>query len=212
MKRKLIYVISASIAANCAIAAENLPITKTIKPGNQTVFNNEIHQKFCQSIGGVDITNDSTMILRGDATDAIACSIPKDMVLPGSIASVDNNNNISWSGNPIVTSSNLDSDNSWSVELYAPSGSIPFNTQAYVTGIANYIDCPSYFMENTTVAVPSDRCEATQSSRGGQTYNHQTVSVLCHAWVNGPVASNTNATYGPPNSPMQQNAFGTINQ
>lgn len=204
-----------SFTANAQdILNETVPIV--INPGQQTPEANLEHQKFCQSLGEVDITNEAKITTTSGAQDAILCSVPLDKPLQAGIIPLDKNGNL---GNFVPNPDNTPSENTkvtssppGLVSLIAPSGTLPFRTTGIVIGVAEY-KAPFPIWIRTTVSVPADNCTATAEKMLNYTeYSREQLNVPCTAWVVGGVQSKAEGCSGMPNSFTCQTAIGTINQ
>ena len=143
------------------IFAENMGV-RVIQPGGQTHEANIRHQKMCEEMGGVDVTNEGTSTLSTGAIDGVVCDMKDKKNIDKKVL---NNKesivyrqgesyNLSSSNQKIIRFNNLGAA---IMHLLAPEETVKYGTNFTAMGVAQYSDFPAGVILSE-VAVPVDQC------------------------------------------------------
>ena len=155
---------------------------RTVLAGSHTAVENEKHSKDCQSIGGIDITNDSDIKVAQDTADIEFCKIvdkAKYNLSKYDVAGIDGVDSTSIQGSYNEYGVNPIGLLGGSVTAYAPNATIPFNVKWWIQGAGDFSD----LLHNNvyvSVSVPDLSCGGTNPVKnftGGGT-------ITVKAWCN----------------------------
>lgn len=155
----------------------------TIPAGSRTLNENKKHADVCQSMGGIDITNDSDIKVGKGTLDIVFCKIV-DMVkynqTESSITGIVDTSDISFQSTYVQSNFDFDELNgtSGNVTAQAANGSVPMNQMWWVQGAGVYSNI-NHQNVAVSINVPDFGCAGTNplnNLTGGATI---TVRVYC---------------------------------
>lgn len=176
MKKLTIYLGSAVlIASGCSYAQSGLSDSsvqnqKTTLAHTHTQEQNSSHQKFCDQLGGVDISDDSDIQMGTNTIDAIFCKITDRTKFLRTIPYA-TMGNVNDAGEPQLSSAVDSSDiitqmsqlaPNGTFRAYASNGTVKMGQNWYCTGTGDYLDV--YTQVSVREEVPTFGCSA---SNGG---------------------------------------------
>jgi hypothetical protein len=194
MKKYIVLAISGlcftNIYANGNIESQDII---HIPPHSRSNAENIKNQKFCEQMGGIDISDDSNMSMSKDTIDAGSCKIVNNdkyrkynEKLKSDIAKGIINNIVTpYTGNI----ENIAQYGSW--YGIAPRGTVYGQYRAYAIGVFNNLVGSS----SIELSIPNDRCDSKNegSVHGG---NSQMITwAACGAWSGGSIPAYAIACY-----------------
>lgn len=141
--------------------------TKTILAGSRTPEQNLKNQLFCSKLGGVDMTNDSDVVIGENTIDATFCQINEsngyisELPLTGA-GVVESDGSISYLNHEPVSALGAEQVNGGTWRAEAANSTVPMGKQWIVwgSGFFNDIVSSTIFAQ---ISVPDFNCSATNS-------------------------------------------------